>query len=266
MKLRVSVSRIEELRKVMTTEWATERLLIDSIREPSQLAGLARYGEALHACIEKPAEKRQADGSYAHVERDGLTYTWPAAIVEPCAAAWPTGCVFEKRAERDYRVGPHVVTVAGRVDSTRGLGIIEGKTRFGAVEPIDYAASLQWQFYLDMLPWARFVEYRIHEIGGTYADKSTDQVRFSAPAWTCACETDTGRLREKRKLPDKSSCEDCGESYAFKPGGPWLDEIHVFRVWREPGIGPNVRRWLDEFVGWADARGLLSHLVNRWAA
>jgi hypothetical protein len=266
MNLRVSVSRVEEFRKVCTTEWAKESLLVNEILDPKPLGWQARYGEALHACIENLEKTRQEDGSHAFTDREGNVWTWPASIVKPCADAWPKGCIFERRAEWTYDVRGHRVTVAGRSDSVLGLLVVEGKTRFGLVEPTDYSASLQWQFYLDMLPWAKCVEYRIHEIGGMYADKRTGDMRLSSPAWLCDCETDGGRPRERRKEPATEKCDDCGGAFLLKPGGPWLEHIHVFRCWREPRIARNVRKWLEEFVGWAESRDLLSHLVNRWAA
>lgn len=264
MNLRVSVSKLEDFRKVSETEWARESMLLDSIRNPTPLGWQARYGEALHAAIEDPAGTRQPDGTYSFVGQDGKPYSWPAHIVEPCQAAWPKGSIFERRITWTYRVRGHEVTVAGRADSVLGLYVIEGKTRFGPVEPIDYADSLQWQCYLDMLPWAQCVEYRIHEIGGMYDKRG--EVCFTSPAWTCVCETEGGRLRERRKEPAEASCEDCEAPFIYKPGGPFLDEIHAFRVWREPGISRNVRKWLERFVGWAESKDLLPFLVNKWAA
>lgn len=265
MNLRVSVSKLESFRKVCETEWAKESELLREITDPTPLGWQARYGEALHSAIEDPEGTLQPDGTHSIVGQDGNTYSWPGEIVSACHAAWPKGCIFERRLERDYWIRGHRVTVAGRADSVLGVVIVEGKTRFGYVYAEEYSESLQWQCYLDAARWAHCVEYRIHEIGGMYADKESGDVRFSSPAWACGCETPTGQFRTKRKEPT-GPCEDCGQEYVYRPGGPYLVDIHAFRCWRESGIEQNVRRWLERFVGWAESKNLLSYLENEWAA
>ncbi len=226
MNLRISVSRIDEFRRVVLTDYATEASLIRSIKEPVILGWQARYGEALHACIEDPEGTRRPDGSHAFLGPSGEPYTWSGEIVRACVEAWPKGCVFERRLGRDYYgVSGHKVTVSGRTDGTLGLLHIEGKTRFGTVYLDSYYQSLQWQFYLECTPWARGVEYRIHEIGGMNDENGTLHI---------------------------------------VKGGPRLEAIHAFRVWREPAIARNCRYWLEEFVAWADSRGLLPFLVNKY--
>lgn len=229
MGLYVAASRVDEFKKVVETDWAKESQLISSIRERAQLGWQAQFGTALHACIEEPDRWRIADGSYLYVPygRDaGLEpRAWPASVVDPCVAAWPKGCVHERRCEKDYLIDGETVTVAGRIDAAHGVGIIEGKTKFGHVEPTEYADSLQWRFYLDANDWARYVEYRLHEIGGMYAD-------------------DDGQLR-------------------IAKDGPRLEEIHVFRMWRQPRLEEPILRWIAEFVAWAKNRGLADKL-KRW--
>jgi len=226
MNLYASVSRVDEFRRVVETEWASEAVFVKSIRERAPLGWQAQWGTALHACIQDPGRWRVADGSYLYVphEHDGVAgpIAWPAAIVDPCVAEWPRGCVFERRCEKDYRIGGDTITVAGRVDAMHGLILIEGKTKFGYVDPVEVGDSLQWQFYLDMLPWAVAVEYRLHEIGGLYSD-------------------DDGKLR-------------------IAKGGPRLEEIHVFRMWRQAEMAEKLERWIAEFVAWARDRGLVDKL------
>ena len=230
MALYVSASRVDEFRKVVETDWAQEALLISSIRERTQLGWQAQYGTALHACIEEPARWRVADGSYLYVPHgnDGVASTlkWPAVVVDACVAAWPKGCVWERRCEKDYTVDGEPVTIAGRIDAAHGLVIVEGKTKFGHVDPTEFADSLQWRFYLDANPWAACVEYRLHEIGGMYSDKETGELRIAK-------------------------------------GCPKLEEIHVFRMWRQPELSEPIERWLREFIAWAKNRGLADKL-KRW--
>ncbi len=226
MNLRVSVSRVDDFRKVVLTDYATEANLVRSIKEPFSLGWQAQWGTALHACIEDPEGTRRPDGSHAFLGETGASYVWPGEIVRACVESWPKGCVFERRLRRDYYVRGHNVVVSGRTDGTLGLFHVEGKTRFGTVYLDSYYQSLQWQFYLECTPWARGVEYRIHEIGG---------------------------------MKDEG-----GELHVVK-GGPRLEEIHVFRVWREPGISRNCRYWLEEFIGWAESRGLLPFLGDKYA-
>lgn len=230
MDLYVSVSRVDEFKRVAQTDWASEELFIKSIRERGPLGWQAQWGTALHACIQDPGRWRQADGSYLYVPHghDGVEHaiTWPATVVDPCVAAWPKGCIFEKRAEKDYVIDGQRVTVSGRTDSVHGLVIVEGKTKFGHVDPTEFADSLQWRFYLDMMPWAACVEYRLHEIGGLYSDKESGELRIAK-------------------------------------GGPKLEEIHVFRMWQQPGLSEPLHRWLGDFVAWAKNRGL-TDLLKRW--
>lgn len=230
MDLYVSASRVDEFRRVVQTDWAQEAMLIASIRERGTLGWQAQYGTALHACIEDPDRWRLADGSYLYVPHgyDGVekAVKWPAAIVDECVNAWPKGCVFERRWWKDYDVSGHKVTVAGRIDAAWGIQIVEGKTKFGHVEPTEFADSLQWRFYLHGNPWAHGVQYRIHEIGGLYADK------------------DTGELR-------------------IAKGGARLEQIHAFTMWRQPDLEKPLEQWLAEFVSWAQNRGLADRL-KRW--
>lgn len=216
MDLHVAASRVDEFRRVATTDWCPEDRLVKSITTREPLGWQALYGEALHECIQT--------GLYEWTSKEGQTVKWKPAIVDECRASWPRPCIFERRCQKDYVVNGHRVTVSGRTDGSHGVGIIEGKTKFGFFALEDYTSSLQWKFYLDMLPWARYVEYRVHEIGGMYTDKRTGQMRIAK-------------------------------------GGVRLEDIHVWRMWRQDGIGDDIALWLGEFVAWAIKKGLAKHLV-----
>lgn len=213
--LYVSVSRVDEFKKVSTIEWATEERLISSIRDREPLGWQAQYGSALHACIET--------GNTEWTSREGQTYRWSRAIVDACRKGWPFPCVFERRCQKDYPIDGRTVTVSGRNDAAHGVVIVEGKTKFGHVDVQDYVDSLQWRFYLDMVPWARCVEYRIHQVGGMYSDKNTGQLRIAKT-------------------------------------GVRLEDIHAFRMWRQAGLENDIQTWLSRFVAWADKKGLAGYL------
>lgn len=265
MRLYVSASRIEQFRKVMTEEWGDEQEFIRSFTHPEPLGWQALYGEALGACIADPSRWRQADGSYLWTSRDGQAVKWDGAIVNPCVNSWPQGCVFEKKANSYWTtVSGDQLEVGGRTDAACGRVIVEGKARFGQAKPSEWVESLQWRFYLAAHPWAWCVEYRIHEIGGMYSDKKTGGLRIAGPRWTCLCETESGALHRRYKQPEGDDCEDCRAEYEHDPGGPRLEDIHAFRVWRQEGLEDELRRWVEEFVAWAKSRGLTGYL-KPWA-
>lgn len=220
LSLYVSASKIDEFRKVVRAEehetWLSEEKLIKAITDPEPLGWQATWGSALHDLI--------ADGGVSGdwTSREGQTVHWPLEIVQECARAWPAGCIFERRAIRDYRGPGWTLTVGGRTDGVRGLGIIEGKTRFGYVTAQDYAESLQWRLYLAALPWAHSVQYRVHEIGGMRSDDDGDLV--------------------------------------IAKGGPVLKGIHTFTMWRQPDIEAQAQHWAGRFVDWARAKGLTDYL------
>lgn len=214
--LYVSVSRVDEFKKVSTMDWASEDRLIRSIRDREPLGWQALHGEALHSCIET--------GRTEWTSREGQTVRWSREIVDACRKEWPFPCVFERRCQVEYEIHGRKVTISGRNDAAHGVVIVEGKTKFGQVHLEDYVDALQWRFYLDMNPWARCVEYRIHEIGGMYSDKKTGELRIS------------------------------------KRNGVRLEGIHVFRMWRQDGIRDDLVAWTDRFVVWADKKGLTQYL------
>lgn len=224
MDLYASVTRVDEFRRVSTTEWASEDMLAKSISERTPLGWQGLYGEALHAGIEATVKGGvPLDGFYEYTSREGARASWPGSIVNACADAWPKPCVFERRCHEMYRLADDVLEIGGRIDAAHGVVIVEGKTKFGYFVADDYAESLQWRFYLDANPWARCVEYRVHEIGGMYADKNTGELRISR-------------------------------------NGIVLDDIHAFRVWRQDGIRDELVVWMERFVEWAKRRRLTPHL------
>lgn len=222
--LYVSVSKVDEYRKMVLASddepWLSEDKLIKSIVAPEPLGWQAKWGEALQALI--------ADGgkSCEYVTRDNYIVHWPEAIVREASDSWPKGCVFERSAVRDYETRSWRATVAGRIDAACGLEIIEGKARFGLADLPNYAESLQWRLYLNALPWARCVNYRIHEIGGMYADHDTKELRIAKD-------------------------------------GPTLKAIHTFSMWRQPNTEAECMEWVSRFVEWAQARKLESYLMPR---
>lgn len=225
MPLYASVSKLDSFHGVLVGDapWEEDAVLVEDIKNPTPAGWQALWGSALHGCIEAPDKWRQPDGSYLWTdERSGKSVSLPASIVDPCAGAWPKGSVFERPAYKDYYAHGRTLKVSSRVDSFRGLGIIEGKTKLGRLDLSDYYDSFQWRLYLDMNPWAQYVEYRIHEIGG---------------------------VRNEGGVPVVSK------------DGLELKDIHVFRCWRQPGNDELCQALVEKFVEWAVQRGLEPWLV-----
>lgn len=225
MPLYASVSKLASFHRVIVGDasWETEDQLVQDIKEPKPSGWHAMWGSGLHGAIGEPERWRQPDGSYLWTdERTGQSVTWPAEIVDECRRAWPIGSVFERPMYKDYYALGRTLKASARVDAHAGLGIVEGKTKFAQLDLDDFVSSFQWRLYLDMCPWARYVEYRIHQIGGV---------------------------------------RDEGGHPVVAKDGLYLKDIHAFRCWRQPGNDELCQELVERFVEWALSRGLEPWLV-----
>lgn len=143
--LRISVTTLEQFRRLFHTDYANETELIASVRrEPFAPSWQMIAGSAWDWCV-------QFDSG--HLAKDG--YYFDAVARDHARKAIGKGLYQVKQTvEVDTKFGP--VTLVGVADQINGLVIHDHKACFSSPNAGNYDHSLQWRFYLWMFGGKRF--------------------------------------------------------------------------------------------------------------
>lgn len=159
---RISVTTLEKFRRCMLqlTDYDNEAALIDAIK--GQFLGNEKtmIGEAYHGLIEGDFESMQH-----HFKAGHCLFTPAQARPAFDYAKERKGMIYEVPVRKVYSIPGRDVVVSGRLDGIEGSIERDIKTKFGAIDSIDYMDSLQWQFYLDMTSRKVF-KYDVFEVVG----------------------------------------------------------------------------------------------------
>lgn len=164
--LRVSVTMLNSFRLLMTEDWMDAARFDAEVRGERAPTRQMRLGSAIHAILENPTAHAVGDldapGEYCATV-DGEEFVFPREIIEPCLAVVELGGVAECKAALDYDIDGEQVTVVGKADRLVGNSVIEYKSKWGRFDVKDYAAALQWRYYLRLFRAAR-VRYHVFVI------------------------------------------------------------------------------------------------------
>ena len=171
MMYRISVSTLEKFRRYMKEESSvdTEEALIESIKGLFIGNDKTFFGEAYHKIVE--GEHRWLDNK-VRVGNFLFTPDQAAPAIE-YRASHPL-MVHEMKVDKIYETSFFPIQVTGRIDGIEGREVRDVKTKFRAVQWMEYINSSQWKFYLDMLDLEVFW-YDLFEI------KGFDQLPHSTP-------------------------------------------------------------------------------------
>lgn len=169
-----------------------EQSVIDSVLGKFEGNDLTRIGTAFHSIVEtgKPVCVPVAPGqrSYAHYNKP-VTESVPAGRkfdidghdicldIAQCRVALDyrnehPQAIHEYRGNKDY--GPAVVT--GCADMIDGIEIRDIKTKYSAPNDVQYRASCQWRFYLDIFEFDTF-HFDLFEFEGYKNERHGTDVR-----------------------------------------------------------------------------------------
>ena len=149
--MRVSVTTIEQFRRVMTEEWASEAELIAQVKgQPFEPSWQMKAGTAWHAALEGRRPDEEDDGA---VRFGDYWISLPA--LERTRALVPSGaCEVKISVPWQTAYGP--VNVVSQTDLLVGATVIDHKAKFSTLDIKPYEPSLQWRFYLENFGAKRF--------------------------------------------------------------------------------------------------------------
>lgn len=168
--MRVSVTTIEQFRRVCETEYANEAELVAQVRrDPFEPTWQMRAGSAWDAVLTRPekwlkVEQRGDGGIDAWYECNGHVFDGDdvAEALERIG-----GGVVQVKHTMAVPTRWGEVTVVGVADAMNGLVVTDNKAKFSPPDPTDYDQSLQWRFYLRIFNAAcfRYLMYEFKEPG-----------------------------------------------------------------------------------------------------
>lgn len=247
--IRISTTAIEQLRRVLETEYAAEQELIDSVRGKFEPSEIMRAGSAWDKLLCSPRSKMcQAKSERGNVywlestAREaaadaGLHSSDPveAFVCDECCC-WHIGKptvlrmdgfsfsdhavsagkaalgkgIPQVKATKNYQTSQGPAMVVAQADHVHGKIITDIKAKFSNPDARDYESGLQWRFYLDVHQAACF-RYMLFDF----------------------------------KDPKGGYCE--------------LKDILSFRFWPYADLEDDCQSWVETFVQWASERGLMRH-------
>ncbi len=248
--IRVSTTTLEQYRRVIETEYASEGELAASIRgEPFtrtwQMAAGAAWDELLadpdvntdgcFPCTDKD-RKRLLEQWRALMENDGEAAAAVGALtgahlLEEDVEWFRSGAylfsgnaialgrkvmgpgTWQVKDTRTLHLGGRPVQLVAKADLAHGLMLADCKARFGTASTKDHEDDLQWRGYLFVHQQAAAFRYC--------------QFTFTDP-------DDDGEMSLRNTL----TC----------------------RYWPYPGLEAELRQWLGRFLDWCDTRGLTKYL------
>lgn len=130
----------------------TEDKVIATIKGIYEANIKADYGTACHAIIEDQAKCKRPNG----YQYDKFSFTNKQA--EPLIAYTNEHpyMVREIPLSKAYEVNGVTLLITGTTDAIEGCYLRDTKTKFSAVDPMEYMESIQWRLYLDMLGLQHF--------------------------------------------------------------------------------------------------------------
>lgn len=131
--------------------------------------------------------------------------------------------LWEVKAVKTYPTHLGPVDVVAKVDHLLGLVIQDNKTKFSTKSSTDYEDSLQWRLYLDV----HGAEVFRYNLWMTKEPKGKN------------AKLGSGHLRLHAEAP------------------LW------FNFWRYPEMRDDILGWVNEFIAWADQRGLTRYLMRK---
>ncbi len=173
---RVSVTTIEKFRRFIAAESSrdTEKALIDTLTGAFIGNHYTYTGQAFHAVVENPANARPARwqgqrfGVVLLTNGDGSTLSvgLPEQVCMAAAAyhrAHPR-MFHEIPVGKMYQLQKANLYLGGRMDGIEGFSVRDVKLKFKPMHgPDEYADSIQWRCYLDMLTGKEFY-YDVFEL------------------------------------------------------------------------------------------------------
>jgi hypothetical protein len=141
MSIRISVTVLEQYRRMLQTEYTPEQSVVDQIRGVAvEMPWIVNAGKAWHKVLETAAWNGKPTvtiGEYVFSQMDVAN-----------ARAYIGEGVWELKQTKtvDTAFGP--ATLVAQTDHLRGRMITDVKTKFSAVDERDYEQSLQWKLYL----------------------------------------------------------------------------------------------------------------------
>jgi|HubBroStandDraft_2_1064218.scaffolds.fasta_scaffold35064_4 hypothetical protein len=232
--IRISVTTLEQFRRVCTTSFAREEELARNIGHPEEAERSWQMvaGSAWDKLLTNPL----ARASTFALNREGDTITldgcqFSKADVEAGLSAMNpvlgrvTATQLKLKKTFDTFLGH--ATVVGKLDAVWGGEVIDVKARFSPSDPTDYEEDLQWRFYLDLFAGTSF-RYVCCEMKGVHTmEQSWDGI---------------------------------GVAYSPTVHVITLEHIHQYMFYPYNGMREDCFDWLERFLGWARQNGLLKYL------
>lgn len=140
--IHLRTTTLEKFRTVLETSYGSEEELLDYIK--SGQTGQPNWKMACGTSWHTLLAMNDAEGFGQRIEEGGFEF----ANEDLQAARKHVGPgLCEVSAKQRFEVGKEVVEIDGTCDRIRGLVIRDAKCKFSPVDPMDYAASLQWKIY-----------------------------------------------------------------------------------------------------------------------